>query len=89
MRILIITLMQPIELRVGSADEALSVRRVAVREAASECFRVVAHVVSSNDDIDLETMVGAPAELRIATGAKHLSRNGRLYSGVCTKAQQA
>ena len=60
--------MPVLELSFASGEASLSVRRFSVREAASALFTVSIWARSPNEDLDLGSIVGKPAGLRIASG---------------------
>ncbi len=67
-----------------SGEDSLSVRRFAVHEAMSSLFSVSVWARSPSDDIDLESIVGKPAALQIASGVAHAWLGGaRRFAGVC------
>ncbi|MEZ4302365.1 MAG: type VI secretion system tip protein TssI/VgrG [Polyangiaceae bacterium] len=67
-----------------SGEDTLSVRRFAVHEAMSSLFSASIWARSPNDDIDLESIVGKPASLRIQSNATHAWLGGvRRFTGVC------
>jgi len=71
------------------SGEPLSVRRFEVEEAASSLFSVSVWARSENPTIDLEALVGRPASLRVAHGARFVSGGGtRTWAGVCSHAEQ-
>jgi uncharacterized protein involved in type VI secretion and phage assembly len=74
----------PLSLWFDSGEDTLSVRRFAVHEAMSSLFSASVWARSPNDDIDLESIVGKPAALRIASGAAHAWLGGaRRFAGIC------
>ena len=80
--------MSILELFVGSGQHALEVRKFNVVEGASTLFHASVMARSKQEDIDLDTIVGQPAALRVVTGTS-LAQNGtRMWSGVCTAMEQ-
>ncbi len=73
--------MSRLELSFASKEDSLSVRRFAIREAMSDLFEVSVVARSPNDDIDLESIVGQPASLRITSGIAHARHRERCWSG--------
>src|ERR1044071_1297138 len=77
--------MPQLELSFESKEGSLSVRRFAVHEGMSSLFSVSVWARSPNDDIDLETLVGRKAELRMASGSRFVFGSGaRRWTGVCS-----
>jgi uncharacterized protein involved in type VI secretion and phage assembly len=76
--------MAQLELTFESKEESLSVRRFAVHEAMSSLFSVSVWARSPDDDIDLESLVGKPAELHITSGLTYAFSGGtRRWTGIC------
>ena len=71
---------------VGGAE--LDVRNFTVREAMSELFEISVTAVSPDATLDLASIVGKGAALRIVTSADGTSRV-RVWAGLCAFAQQA
>ncbi len=70
-----------LELSFESGDDSLSVRRFSVREAVSTLFEVEIEACSPSEDLDLESLVGKAAVLRVGAA-------GRLFRGVCSAVEQ-
>ncbi len=68
----------------ASGEASLSVRRFAVRERISSLFDVHVMARSPNDDLDLESIVGAAAALTIGGGPLDLFGAHRRFAGVCS-----
>jgi uncharacterized protein involved in type VI secretion and phage assembly len=76
--------MSLLELAFESKEDSLSVRRFALHEGMSSLFSVSVWARSPNDDLDLETIVGKKAELRVASGMAHAFGGGaRRWTGIC------
>jgi type VI secretion system secreted protein VgrG len=71
-----------------SGESSLSVRHVGAHEAISGLFSVTVHARSTDDDIDLEAIIGKKAELRVATGDVFGLSPSRRWSGVCASIEQ-
>src|SRR5262245_62270219 len=73
--------MSSFDLSFASGESSLSVRRVQVHEAVSTLYTISVWARSPQFDLDLESLVGAPASLTIhpALGA---ALGGRQWSGV-------
>ena len=81
--------MPVLELSFASGETSLSVRRFSVREAASDLFTVSVWARSPNEDLDLGSIVGKPAGLRIASGYEFAFNGGaRLWTGICNHIEQ-
>jgi type VI secretion system secreted protein VgrG len=75
--------MQNLELSFASGVSSLSVRRFAAHEALSAPFTVAVWARSPDPSIDLESLVGKPAALKIEGGpALTVGRRRRVYSGI-------
>src|ERR1051325_8357125 len=76
--------MAMLELSFESGEDSLSVRSFNVHEAMSTLFTAEVIAVSPNEDIDLESIVGRAAELRITSslGAP------RALRGICSHMEQ-
>jgi uncharacterized protein involved in type VI secretion and phage assembly len=62
---------------------SLSVRRFSVREALSEPFDVTVRVVSSDVELDLESLVGQRASLVFERSLLNGQHERRVFSGIC------
>ena len=81
--------MSLLELSFASGNDSLSVRRFSVHEALSSLFTVSVWARSPQHDLDLESLVGEPASLRIMSGTKFVAGlGGRRWSGVCSFMEQ-
>ncbi|MFT3766442.1 MAG: type VI secretion system tip protein TssI/VgrG [Minicystis sp.] len=76
-----------IELSFESGETSLSVRSFRVEERVSQPFSVSV-VARSPHQIDLESIVGRAASLRIVSGVAFLERPERAWSGVCQHIEQ-
>jgi type VI secretion system VgrG family protein len=70
------------------SKEELSVRRFSIHEGLSQLFEVDLIVLSHNDDVDLEAIVGKAATFRIKTGLINLSSPVRQWTGVVRNIEQ-
>jgi type VI secretion system secreted protein VgrG len=78
-----------LELSFASGEESLSVRRFAVREAASSLFSISLWARSPDASLDLEALVGQAARFRVVAGTKHaLALGARAWAGVVSYAEQ-
>jgi len=75
------------ELSFESGESSLSVRSFRVEDAVSRPFAVRV-VARSPGQIDLESIVGRAATLRIQSGVAHLHHDGRSWTGTCDHAEQ-
>jgi type VI secretion system secreted protein VgrG len=73
-----------LELSFACQEESLSIRRFSVHESMSSLFNVSVWARSPSEDIDLDAIVGQPAQFRLDSGVKHLGRAQRRWSGVCS-----
>jgi type VI secretion system secreted protein VgrG len=76
--------MAVLELALGTGQSSFSVHRFHVEEGLSRLFSVAVEARSSNDDVDLESIVGKPARLHVASDLLH----NRVWTGVCTSMEQ-
>src|SRR4029079_9380884 len=79
--------MTTIDLCFASGESSLSVRRVQVHEAVSTLYTVAVWARSPQFDLDLESLVGEPAQLTIHA-AEGNSLGGRQWSGVVSFMEQ-
>src|SRR5262245_11939722 len=79
--------MSNVNLWFASGESSLSVRSFRVEEGISRIFSAVV-MARSPEQLDLETIVGHPASLRIETSLAFASRSFRLFQGVCNHAAQ-
>ncbi len=75
--------MPKLELKFHSGESSLSVRQFSITEAVSELFAVEVMARSPKADIDLESIVGKSASLRIDLGKKHVKDGVRYWTGLC------
>jgi type VI secretion system secreted protein VgrG len=81
--------MPVLELSFASGETSLSVRRFSVHEAASSLFTASIWARSPNDNLDLGSLVGRAAGLRVASGYAGAHNGGaRLWTGICSQAEQ-
>jgi type VI secretion system secreted protein VgrG len=78
--------MATLDLSFASGEASLDVRRFIVEEAVSTLFSVSVWAVSPRDDLDLETIVGRSASLRLQGGT--VAAGGRVWSGICNMMEQ-
>lgn len=72
-----------LELSFASGETSLSVRRFSVHEAISSLFTVSVWARSPQQDLDLESIVGQQASLKLIDGKKFAALGGvRHWSGV-------
>src|SRR5436190_1362994 len=71
-----------------SVGSPFDVRRFTVRESISSTFAIEVFAVSEDPSIDLNTIAGNPASLRLETGYKNVSGGVRMWQGVCQYAEQ-
>ncbi len=64
------------------------IRRFRVRESISHPFVVELLAVAEDHNIDLESVVGQPANFRVDSGYKFVGGTRRVWSGVCNHAEQ-
>ena len=72
-----------LELSFASGEESLSVRHFKVKEGMMTLFEVTLTARSPHADIDLESITGRSAGLRIGVGADPGRAAGRTYDGIC------
>jgi type VI secretion system secreted protein VgrG len=78
-----------LELSFASGEDSLSVRHFSVHEGISSLFSVSVQALSPHQDLDLESIVGLPASLRVQTGMKFESLEGpRCWAGVVSSIEQ-
>ncbi len=78
-----------LELSFASGEDSLSVRRFSVQEAVSSLFTVSVSARSESATVDLESLVGQPASLRIQSGVKFMRQGGaRYWTGICSFIEQ-
>lgn len=73
----------------ASHDEGLlDVRHVSIHEGISELFHVSVLAVSQDDNIDLDTIVGKGAALKVHTPNYQATSGTRVWAGVCVNMSQ-
>jgi type VI secretion system secreted protein VgrG len=81
--------MSRLELSVTLGSDVFTVRRFVIDEAISTPFTVSLWVLSANDAIDLEAIIGKPASLKLDTQHKAAPLGGaRKWTGVCDYIEQ-
>lgn len=80
--------MPEIKLTFESGEDTLSVRTFSIQEGISRLFEVSVLALSENADIDLESLVGKPASLRVQSGVMHVTRPGRHLRGIVSHVEQ-
>jgi len=79
-----------LELSFASGEDSLSVRTFSTMEAVSTLFHVTVTACSPKVDLDLESLVGKAATLRVVSGFKFALLGGsRLWTGVCNHIEQS
>jgi type VI secretion system secreted protein VgrG len=77
-----------LELKVASPEPDLSVRRFAIREGINTLYTVGVVFRTRSPALDLEAIVGQPAELRVVSGYKHVRLGGeRVWTGLCNRVE--
>jgi type VI secretion system secreted protein VgrG len=77
-----------LELLFQSGETSLDVRRFVVHEGVSSLFAVSVWAHSTDSSIDLSSLAGQAAGLRIESPVKFALRPIRLWSGICSCAEQ-
>lgn len=81
--------MAVLNLSFEGGEASLSVRRFSVQEAISSLFTVSVWARSKNDSLDLDSIVGKAAGLRIVSGYKWALLGGaRYWTGICSYMEQ-
>lgn len=80
--------MPVLDLWFASGESTLSVRHFKTVERMFGLFEVSVIALSSNEDINLDALVGKPAALYIAAGTVHLLNDGRRFAGLCSSMEQ-
>jgi type VI secretion system secreted protein VgrG len=75
------------ELTFESGESSLSVRSFRIEEAISKGFSI-AVIARSPNQIDLETIVGRSATLKLESGVVHVQNATRQWTGVCNHIEQ-
>ena len=79
-----------LELTFASGEDSLSVRTFSTMEAVSTLFHVTVTACSPKVDLNLESLVGKAATLRVVSGFKFALLGGsRLWTGVCNHIEQS
>ncbi len=78
--------MSILELKVYTGDPDLSVRRFTIREALNTLTSVHVAFRAKDTSLDLEAIVGKPAEFRMVSGYLHVLGGGeRIWKGICNR----
>lgn len=78
--------MSILELKVHTGDPDLSVRRFTIHEALNTLTSVHVAFRTKDTSLDLEGIVGKPAEFRVVSGYLHVLGGGeRSWSGICNR----
>ena len=80
--------MSLLELTFESGEASLDVRRFDVQESISGLFSLSVRALSPNADVDLESIVGKKASLRIVSGVAFARAGARFWTGVCSHIEQ-
>lgn len=80
--------MPALDLWFASGESSLSVRHFKTVERMFGLFEVTIVALSSNDDLNLDALVGKPAAFYIAAGTAHLLKDGRRFTGLCSSMEQ-
>ena len=81
--------MPTLSLSFASGEDSLEVRRFSTQEGISTLFAVRVVARSPHQDIDLESIVGKAASLKIVSGFKFSMLGGaRLWTGICSHIEQ-
>jgi len=72
--------MTVLQLSLASGEESLSVRRFSVHEAVSNLFTITVWARSESPFIDLQSIVGKPATLRVDHGVAYAWLGTRYWS---------
>ena len=80
--------MAKLELSFQSGESSLDVRRFHVQERISGLFTASVWARSPRHDLDLETILGKPAQLSISSGLREVAGDSRLWTGVCSFMEQ-
>ncbi len=78
-----------LDLTFASGESSLSVRRFAAQESVSGLFSVSVWARSPSAVLDLESLVGKPASLRVENGVAFALHGSRAWSGVVSFIEQA
>jgi type VI secretion system secreted protein VgrG len=77
-----------LELKVASSEPDLSVRKFAIREAVNTLYSIGVVFRTKSPTLDLEAIVGKPAELHVVSGYQHVRLGGdRTWTGVCNQVE--
>lgn len=78
-----------LELSFASGEDTLSVRRFSIHEGVSNLFEISIWAASKNENIDLESIVGKSAGLRMVSGYRWAQLGGaRKWTGICSYMEQ-
>jgi type VI secretion system secreted protein VgrG len=77
-----------LDLELESGEPSLSVRRFHLHEGLNEIFEVNVVARSHDPNIDIESIVGKAAGLRMHTGYAHALAPERMWTGVCSHMEQ-
>src|SRR5580692_395662 len=77
-----------LELTFESGETSLDVRRFDVHESVSGLFSLSIRARSPSADIDLESIVGKKASLRVLSGVAYARTGARYWTGVCSQIEQ-
>lgn len=80
--------MPVLDLWFASGESTLSVRHFKTVEKMFGLFEVTVVALSSNEELNLDALVGKPAALYIAAGTVHLLNDGRRFAGICSSMEQ-
>ncbi len=80
--------MAELKLAFQGGESSLDVRRFQVYERVSGLFMASVWARSPRHDIDLETILGKPAQFHISSGLREVADNSRQWSGVCSFMEQ-
>ena len=69
-------------------SDVLDVRHFAVREAMNDLFEVTVLAVSTDDNVDLDAVVGKGAAFKLETPHYRPLTPGRVWAGVCARMSQ-
>lgn len=78
--------MSLLELKVHTGDPDLSVRRFTIHEGINSLTSVYVAFRTKDTSLDLEAIVGKPAEFKVVSGYLHVLGGGeRSWSGICNR----
>ena len=77
-----------LELKVSSPEPDLSVRKFAIREAVNTLYSIGVVFRTKSPALDLEAIVGKPAEFHVVSGYQHVRLGGdRTWTGLCNQVE--